>query len=94
MRPLKYELQRGHNKLAIPGGLCGHHFAFQYEKRGIRTLSLPRLWTNVREEHPDECVSIYVAGTGEEIPEGVLSYLGTAVNTDATYVLHAYLMQE
>ena len=94
MRPLKYELQRGHNKLAIPGGLCGHHFAFQYEKRGIHTLSLPRLWTNVSEELREQEVSIYVAGTGEEVPKGVLSYLGTAVNTKATYVLHAYLMQE
>lgn len=85
---LKYKLDLGMNLLQIPGGMTGHTIAGQPGQMG-----LCQLWTVVDPEAPEQSVSVYLAATGEALPDNI-DYLGTVLLNGGALVFHALLVRE
>jgi hypothetical protein len=86
---LKYKLELGHNAPLIPGGvLDGHTIAGQAGAQG-----LCQLWTAVDMDLPEQPVPIFLAATGEELPENS-EYLGTVLLNGGALVFHAVLLKD
>jgi hypothetical protein len=91
---LKYGLDTGMNVIHIPGGLSsqsgGPHIAHQPGQ----TMPL-QMWTLVDDTRPDVVEHIYVAVTGEALPEGpTYSLLGTVLIHGGAFVVHALYIKE
>lgn len=87
---LKYKLELGMNTINVPGGLCGHHVAPQPGVQG-----LCQLWTMADTDKPEEPYHVYVAATGESLPETQrFDYLGTVLLNGGAMVFHALLVKE
>lgn len=85
---LKYKLELGMNVLQIPGGLCGHTVQGQAGQMG-----LCQLWTCADVDAPEQSVGIYMAATGEALPENT-DYLSTVLLNGGALVFHALLVRE
>lgn len=91
----KYGLQRGMNIVSIPGGLS--------ERVGVATIGNQsgqqepvQMWVLIDDQAEPVEEHIYVAGTGETLPEDPSYYhIGTALVHGGGNVLHAlYIRQE
>lgn len=84
----KYPLNSGMNTLQIPGGLNGTTFGHQPGQPAV-----VQMWTLVDTAEPEETVHVYVAVTGEPLPENMnYTLLGTVLLNGGAFVVHALLV--
>jgi hypothetical protein len=85
---LKFPLNNGMNSLQIPGGLNGTTFGHQPGEPAP-----VQMWTITDSDQVVETVNIYLAVTGETLPEGVeYRMLGTVLLYGGAFVVHALLV--
>lgn len=92
IRPLKFELKRGMQELEFDGEFYGRPtIAFQ-GNGGIKDL---RMWIAVDDIAKGANLLLYVAQTGEALPEGYYyEPLGSAMTPDFSYVVHLYRLDK
>lgn len=82
----QYPLVFGMNDLKIPGGICGATVGHMPGQ-----LGKVQLWTAVDPYKPLEMAHVFLAKTGEEIPENC-SLIGTVLLNGGAVAVHALLV--
>lgn len=79
----KYELQSGSIlSILLPKEAKVLHFDSQYNK--------PVIWVELDASDPTVCRDFLVTGTGMELPDVDLIYIGTAIFDGGSLILHLY----
>jgi len=78
----KYVLDETEQKVKTFEGVRFLHVANQH---GDITV-----WAEVETERPECMTVLYVVGTGEEVPDGATTYIGSALMASGNFVFHIY----
>ena len=85
----------GSQEIKVPVGFKPLHVDFQDDEGSGFSINSLYVWGEVFPENPVEPISMYIVGTGQEVPDGVskhYKYIGTAVS--ASWVWHVYVQDK
>jgi hypothetical protein len=80
----KYELDlTGKQEITFPQGFVPLHVGYDWNNRLC-------IWTQINDNADKERETIYIVGTGQELPDAETEYLGTAKD-ESGYIWHVFL---